>query len=341
MCAPARHEMLLRVQNLSVVAGNRSRIPRPLVTDVSFAVRPREILGIVGESGSGKSLTSRAIVRLLPSNVTITAGSIEFLGIDLASADDRTLRRIRGREIGTVFQDPMSSLNPVRTVGFQLTEAPIIHGVEKGRIGARWAANVLQGLGFPAPEQAVASYPFAFSGGMRQRVAIGIANSAGPKLIIADEPTTALDVSLQGRVLRLLLSLREENGTAIILVSHDIHVVRSVCERVVVMYGGRMLEIGPTRAILAAPASPYTHALLGSVAVLDTRRRGEELKSIGRGGAEAEPSRDRGCPFVGRCHRVVSRCAHEFPSATSVGCGTDAEVDGGHQVWCWNPEPTL
>jgi oligopeptide/dipeptide ABC transporter ATP-binding protein len=297
------------------------------VHDVSFSVAPGSVTALVGESGSGKSTACAAIIGLLADNLRITGGSILFENRDLARLSENSLRDVRGTRIGVVLQDSLASLNPVRSIGYQLGETRHIHGVEPREETRGWVRRALSQLGFTAPERAARSYPVELSGGMRQRVCIGIGFSAEPRLVIADEPTTALDTSLQGRVLRLLLRYRDELNTGVLLVSHDVAVVRAVADNVVVLYGGRMLESGPSGAVMTSPASPYTAALLRSVPTMDAATRGTALGTIPAG-----PIASSGCPFAPRCARALPKCHDTFPDVD--------EPTPGHRVWCWNPEET-
>jgi oligopeptide/dipeptide ABC transporter ATP-binding protein len=324
----AQGDALLRVERLRVHAEAGSGGGRDLIKDLSFEVRPSEVLAIVGESGSGKSTICLSILGLLGTNVAVPEGSIRLGDVDLANAPERTLRRVRGAKIGVVFQDPLASLDPVRSVGSQLIEARIIHGLSRRKEAKLWAQDMLRTLRFAEPKRAMRAYPGTFSGGMRQRICVGIAFSAQPQLVIADEPTTSLDVSLQGRVLRLILDHAADYGTSVILVSHDVSVVRSVSDRVMVMYGGRQLERGTTQRVLNRPASPYTRALLGAIPRIDPEQRGKPLATIGSSTGHVG---DNGCPFAGRCPKVLDRCRTEFPHERRVGGDPD------HAVWCWNP----
>lgn len=320
---------LLRVERLRVRADDDRRgAGRDLVNDVSFDVRRGEVLAIVGESGSGKSTICLSILGLLSRGAAVQEGTIRFRGLELANASERILRRVRGAKIGVVFQDPLASLDPVRSVGSQLIEARVVHGLSGRKDAKLWAQEMLSTLGLAEPKRAMRAYPGTFSGGMRQRVCVGIAFSAQPELVIADEPTTSLDVSLQGRVLRLMLDQAARYGTAIILVSHDVSVVRSVSHRVIVMYGGRQLERGTTKRVMNRPASPYTRALLSAIPRIDPEQRGKPLPTIASSTSQME---ERGCPFAGRCPNVLDRCRAEFPPELRVS------DDPNHAVWCWNP----
>jgi oligopeptide/dipeptide ABC transporter ATP-binding protein len=313
---------LLAIRDLEVGTTSGGR---PIVTGVSFDVRAAEVVAVVGESGSGKSTVCHAVVGLLAGNLAVRGGSIVFEGDELVGLPPRRQRALRGRRIGMVFQDPLASLNPVRKIGFQLAEARVIHGVERWRAARAWAAKTVEELGFKEVEPTLDAYPHTLSGGMRQRICVGIAFSAEPGLVIADEPTTALDVSLQGRLLRLLLRYAKRFQSAILLVSHDIGVVRAVADRVVVMYGGRVLESGPADQVLNRPRSPYTRALLSSLPNLRPESRGRELVTI-----EGELSQGAldGCPFAPRCPNALPTCGQTFPAATTVE---------DHSTWCWNP----
>ena len=314
---------LLEVAGLTI-APQRGR---PLVDDLSFSVAAGSVTALVGESGSGKSTACAAVVGLLAENLQVTGGAIRFDGADITRLSGHALRKLRGARIGVVLQDSMASLNPVRSIGYQLGETRRIHRMEPRDATRGWARRVLAQLGFTSPHRAARSFPVELSGGMRQRVCIGIGFSAEPQLVIADEPTTALDTSLQERILRLLLRYRDELGTGVLLVSHDVGVVRAVADHVVVLYGGRMLEAGPAGAVLTAPASPYTAALLRSVPAVDPATRGEPLPTIPTG-----PIAAAGCPFAPRCARALPKC-HDTPPEAE-------EPEPGHRVWCWNPEET-
>lgn len=320
---------LLTIRDLWIRAhGDRTAGDKWLVRGLSLSVRRGEVVAIVGESGSGKSTACLAIPRLLASNLRIERGSIEFDGVDLSGFNERQMRKIRGDRIGMIFQDPLAVLNPVRKVGKQLVEARRLHGHGDRRSAREWAVETLRSLGFGRPEHALQSYPHAFSGGMRQRLCVGIAFSAEPDLVIADEPTTSLDISLQGRLLRILLEKAAEHDTATLLVSHDVSVVKAVADRMVVMYGGRALEAGPTATVLSRPTSPYTTALMRSIPTMEPSTRGHRLPTIA--GDSFVVGSEAGCPFAARCDRALEQCTEEFPEVTKVD-------DSDHYVWCWNP----
>ena len=299
------------------------------VNAVSFEIGAGETLGIVGESGSGKSVTALAILGILPRAARVSGGRAHFGGQDLLTLSDRELRRIRGAEIAMVFQDPMTSLNPVLTIGRQLREAIETHlGLDRKAAEAR-AVELLDQVGIPSARSRIGDYPHQFSGGMRQRAMIAMALACEPKLLIADEPTTALDVTIQAQILDLLRTLVAERDTALILITHDLGVVAGMCERVHVMYAGMVMEEGPAESVFASPRHPYTLGLLQSVPRLDTPR-GRKLHPI-----EGAP-RDMlhplaACPFAPRCAYEVPDSRSEVPRLYEVG--------PGHRVACFNPVP--
>ena len=293
------------------------------VNGVSFSVAPGEVLGVVGESGSGKSVTMMSLMRLLPSPpAEITGGRVAYRGRDVGAMSAAELRALRGGEIGFVFQDPMTSLNPVFTVGFQLMEPLRAHlGLRKAAARAR-AAELLRLVGIPDAERRLDDYPHQFSGGMRQRVMIAIALSCDPKVLIADEPTTALDVTIQAQILELMRGLRARLGTGIVWITHDLGLVAEIADRVMVMYAGLTVEQGPAAAIFADPRHPYTRALLATrPGVAGPRAR--RLRTI-----EGQPPRlgapPSACPFAPRCAHVFERCRAENPPRLPVGPGHDA-----------------
>jgi peptide/nickel transport system permease protein len=313
----------LAVEGLSVAGPGG----RPILREVSLSVPRGAVVGIMGESGSGKSTICRAIVGLLPPGLRVTGGTLG-LGAWRVSFASPALAGLRGRHVGIVFQDALSSLNPLLRVGVQLGETRRVHGMEPRPATRRWVPRTLSRLGFPDPQAAARSHPHQLSGGMRQRVCTGIALAGEPRLVLADEPTTALDVSLQGRILALLADRCREQGASLVIVTHDVRVVRAVADQVVVLYGGRVLESGPAQAVLGRPRSPYTRALLDSVPALVPADRERELAFIPP--ARTAPPAD-GCPFAGRCAREVDRCRRAFP--------LPAPAPGASTVWCWNPEP--
>lgn len=288
------------------------------VDGVSFSVGRGEVVGIVGESGCGKSVTNLSVMGLLPKpQGLVAAGRVVFDGSDLLQCSEREMRQIRGRRISMIFQDPMTSLNPYLRVEEQLAEVAQLHLGLARRAAVSRSVELLERVGIPAAAERIRSYPHEFSGGMRQRVMIAMALLCDPELLIADEPTTALDVTIQAQILELLLDLRRERGMSIILITHDLGVVAGMCDRVIVMYAGRILEQAPTEALFRAPAHPYTKALLRSVPRLDARGH-ERLFSI-----EGLPPRlDRGsfgaCTFAPRCPQVLEACRKAEPELEAL-----------------------
>ena len=315
---------LLSVENLTVEFGPRAAGLRA-VDEVSFSIAAGASLGIVGESGSGKSMTSLSILRLLPEPPgRIAGGRIIFDGTDLLALPRDRMPEIRGRDIAMIFQEPMSSINPVMTIGAQIEEAIFLHQPMTRPERRARAIELLGLVGVPQPQERIDAYPHQFSGGMRQRVMIAMAVACNPRLLIADEPTTALDVTIQAQVLALIKDIRKRLGTTILLISHDLGVVADVCERVVVMYAGRVVEDGDVRAIFRRPAHPYTQALLQSIPRLEESHR--RLKTIA--GTVPPPGAQRtGCAFHSRCTVRLDRCARERPPHRRVG--------EGHGAACW------
>ncbi len=310
-------EPLLEVKGMSIVFDTR-RGPLTAIDDVSFDLAPGEVLGVVGESGAGKSLTGTAIIGLLESPGRIAGGEIRFEGQRIDNLPREQMRRIRGSRIGAIFQDPLTSLNPLFTVGQQLVETIQTH-LPMGRDEARRrAVELLSEVGIPAPERRIDQYPHQFSGGMRQRVVIALALSANPKLIVADEPTTALDVSIQAQILGLLKHLCREHGAAVILVTHDMGVIAETADRVAVMYSGRIAEIGPVEQVVKSPRHPYTRGLMDSIPVV-----GADLERL----AQIEGAMPRlsdippGCAFHPRCPKAMAECARTRPEPRVVGQG--------------------
>lgn len=290
----------------------------PAVDGVDFSVRAGEILGIVGESGCGKSVTSLSIMRLVSAPGKIVDGRIVFNGEDITHASEKRMRQIRGNEMAMIFQEPMTSLNPVLTIGQQLVEAIRIHRKTSKREAEAQAAEWLKLVGLPRPKDLLKSYPHQLSGGMRQRVMIAMAMVCGPKVLIADEPTTALDVTIQKQILNLMKKLNRETGTAIILITHDLGVVAEMCDRVIVMYAGKVVEEGPVKAIFKNPAHPYTKGLLASVP--DLRNRKKRLYSI-PGNVPKPGEITNGCPFHPRCEWAMDRCRGSVPEWAAPGAG--------------------
>jgi oligopeptide/dipeptide ABC transporter ATP-binding protein len=321
-------EPLLAVEDLHVRFWTR-RGTVHAVNGISFDIAPGETLGIVGESGCGKSVTSLAILGLLARNGRVESGKALFEGRDLIRQSDRALRRIRGREIAMIFQDPMSSLNPVLTIGRQIREAVQTHFDMDRKEAEATAAEALDRVGIPSAKARIRDYPHQFSGGMRQRAMIAMALACKPKLLIADEPTTALDVTIQAQILDLLRALVAEENAALILITHDLGVVAGMCERVNVMYGGMFMETGSAEQLFGAPRHPYTLGLLQSVPRLDAARRSRLHPIEG-----APPNMLRApsaCPFQPRCRFEVDLSRREVPQLV--------QTEPGHYVACFNPVP--
>jgi len=299
------------------------------VNGISFAIAPGETLGIVGESGCGKSVTSLALMGILPRAGKITSGTAMFGDRDLFRLSDRELRRIRGRDIAMIFQDTMTSLNPVLTIGRQIREALETHfDLSKAEANKR-VADLLDQVGIPSSEIRLKDYPHQFSGGMRQRAMIAMALACEPKVLIADEPTTALDVTIQAQILDLLRDLRERTGTAIMLITHDLGVVAEIAHRVIVMYAGRIVEEAPVGLLFADPQHPYTLGLLGSIPRLGSD--GDE-RLIAIEGVVPNPfALPPGCRFSPRCPLADARCKAEQPVLREIAPGRQ----GGHRAACW------
>ncbi len=311
---------LLTVENLTVEFPTRRGV-LTAIEDVTFEVEPGEILGVVGESGAGKSMTGAAIIGLLEPPGRIAGGAIHLEGDRIDNLGPAAMRRIRGRRIGAIFQDPLTSLNPVLTVGEQLVETIQTHLGLSGAAARVRAIEWLEKVGIPAPEKRIDTYPHQYSGGMRQRVVIALALCAEPRLIIADEPTTALDVSVQAQIIALLRRLCKETGASVILVTHDMGVIAETADRVAVMYAGRIVEIGPVAEVLARPRHPYTVGLMGSIPRLGPRP--EVLPQI-EGAMPRLSARPAGCAFGPRCPRRLALCATVRPELASRGPGAVA-----------------
>jgi peptide/nickel transport system ATP-binding protein len=301
------------------------------VRGVSYQLRRGEVLGIVGESGSGKSVTSLAVMGLLPGSARVS-GSVRLGDTELLGAGDAELSRVRGRRISMIFQDPMTSLNPVYTVGHQIAEAIQVHQDLRWRAALRQAEELLALVSIPNPDQRVRSYPHELSGGMRQRVVIAIAMANRPEVIIADEPTTALDVTVQAQILEALHTAKEQTGAAMVLITHDLGIIAGQADRVLVMYAGRIVEAGTVDEIFYAPRMPYTLGLLGSLPRLDVRT--ERLNPIS-GAPPSAVDLPPGCPFAPRCPLAEARCVAEEPplAPTSApeqlsACHFSARLDG-------------
>jgi len=322
---------LLEVDGLQTHFFTRDGIVRA-VDGVSFSVAPGETLAVVGESGCGKSVTSLSVLRLIASPPgRIVAGRVVFEGRDLLALSEDEMRAVRGNAISMIFQEPMTSLNPALTVGRQIAESLVLHrGLSQHDAMAK-AIAMLRKVRMPEPERRVRQYPHELSGGMRQRVMIAMALACGPKLLIADEPTTALDVTIQAQILELMRELGRETGAAIILITHDLGVVAEMAQRVVVMYAGRKVEEAPVEELFARPRHPYTRGLLGSMPHLGDSVRaggGKRLVEI-PGMVPSLKDEQPGCLFAPRCPNAIARCLQEVPPLTAHG--------PGHWAACWNP----
>ncbi|MFY9511317.1 MAG: ABC transporter ATP-binding protein [Rubrivivax sp.] len=306
---------LLEVRHLRVEFPTR-RGTLLALDDISFDIAPGEVLGVVGESGAGKSLTGAAIIGLLEPPGRIAGGEIVLEGQRIDNLPYEQMRAIRGRKIGAIFQDPLTSLNPLYTIGRQLTETIQTHLSVSAEEARARAIRLLQETGIPAAEQRIDQYPHQFSGGMRQRVVIALALAAEPKLIVADEPTTALDVSIQAQIISLLKRLCKEHGAAVMLVTHDMGVIAETCDRVAVLYAGRVAEIGPVADVIHRPQHPYTAGLMGSIPAMDEDR--ERLLQID-GAMPRLNAIPRGCAFNPRCPKVFERCRNERPELLQAG----------------------
>lgn len=322
-------DVILQVEDLHTYFFTRSGVVKA-VDGVNFYLRQGETLGIVGESGCGKTMTSLSLLRLVPQPAArIVKGKILLQGENLLDKSEKEMRQIRGRRISMILQDPQTSLNPVFSIGNQLIEAVKIHKKGRHRDLVQHAINALKQVRVAAPERRVEDYPHQMSGGMKQRVVGAIALSCEPHVIIADEPTTSLDVTIQAQYLRLLREIQEETGLSIIFITHDFGIVAKMCDRVMVMYAGRAVETGSVRDIFNHPTHPYTQALLNSVPKLEERT--SRLYSI-EGQPPALWNLPAGCRFAARCPYVEARCEHEYPPSFQV-----AE---GHTADCWRLEGT-
>jgi peptide/nickel transport system ATP-binding protein len=313
---------LLEVRNLRIEFPTR-RGTLLAVDDVSFSIAPGEVLGVVGESGAGKSLTGAAVIGLLEPPGRIALGEVKLAGLRIDNLPPDEMRKVRGREIGAIFQDPLTSLNPLYTVGRQLTETITTHLHMSQQQARARAIELLASTGIPAPERRIDHYPHQFSGGMRQRVVIALALAAEPKLVIADEPTTALDVSIQAQIIQLLKRLCREKRTAVMLITHDMGVIAETADRVAVMYAGRIAEIGPVAEVIHRPQHPYTAGLMGSIPSME--HENERLTQID-GSMPRLTEIPPGCAYHPRCDRAFARCSRERPDLMSAGTS---------QAACW------
>jgi peptide/nickel transport system ATP-binding protein len=319
---------LLEVRDLRVVFTRRGHPDSVAVDGVSFDVRAGQVVGLVGESGCGKSVPSMAIMRLLPSRGVRVTGSVKMDGVELLDLPESQMRARRGRDLSMVFQDPLSSLNPVIPVGLQVTEVLTRHRGLKKEAARTEAAELLDRVGIPDPRRRLDSYPHQLSGGMRQRAMIAIALACSPRLLIADEPTTALDVTIQAQILELLKDLVRETDAALVMITHDLGVVAGLCETVNVLYGGRIVERAQRHRLFGTPRHPYTAGLLGSIPRLDAGV-GEELNAIPGSVADNLPW-EHACAFAPRCPRALDVCTTTTP---------EAETSGGRLLRCHNPVP--
>ena len=320
---------LLEVQNLVVEFPSRRGTLRAL-DDISFSIAPGEILGVVGESGAGKSLTGASIIGLLEPPGRIASGQIRLEGQRIDHLPVAQMRHVRGRRIGAIFQDPLTSLNPLYTVGRQLVETIQAHLPVKAAEARERAVQLLKDTGIPAAEQRIDHYPHQFSGGMRQRVVIALALAAQPQLIVADEPTTALDVSIQAQIIQLLKNICQSRGAAVMLITHDMGVIAETCDRVAVMYAGRIAEIGPVHQVINHPRHPYTAGLMASIP--DMAQDRERLYQID-GAMPRLTALPSGCAFHPRCPRgFEQRCQTQRPDLMDAGAT---------QAACWWPEGTV
>jgi peptide/nickel transport system ATP-binding protein len=311
---------LLSVRDLRVEIATR-RGTLAAVDDVSFEIASGEVLGLVGESGAGKSITGAAIIGLLDAQLRIAGGHILFAGERIDNLGTHAMQTLRGRDIGMVFQDPLTSLNPLLTVGRQLVQTMKAHLDVSSDAARRRAVELLAEVGIPAPRERFDSYPHELSGGMRQRVVLALAFCCEPRLVIADEPTTALDVSVQAQVIELLKRMCRERGTAVLLITHDMGVIAETASRIAVMYAGRLVEIGPALATLRSPAHPYTRGLMASIPSM--QRVAGDLPQI-EGNMPRLNAIPSGCAFHPRCGVRLVRCGHDRPFLSSAGETTSA-----------------
>ena len=317
-------EKILEVKDLNVTFHARGQEIRA-VRGVSLEVCPGEILGIVGESGSGKSVTMKAVLGILPENASIKAESLKLSGTEMTKLSEEEYRKLRGTQMTMIFQDPMTALDPVMTVGKHMEEVLKRNGGLKSKEEIRKKSiEMLDKVGIPDPQSRLKQYPHEFSGGMRQRVLIAMALACNPKMLIADEPTTALDVTIQAQILDLLQELEEQYHTSIVLITHDMGVVATVCQRVAIMYGGLIMETGPSDEIFYDPKHPYTKALLRAIPSTELKE-GERLQAI-EGLPPSLVNPPAGCPFAERCEYASERCAQQLPEYY--------EFSGTHRAMC-------
>jgi peptide/nickel transport system ATP-binding protein len=327
-------DTLLSVENLRTYFYLRGGILKA-VDGVSFSLKPQETLAIVGESGCGKSMTALSLMRLIPDPPgKIVSGSVKLDGVDLLDLDERAMRSVRGKNISMIFQEPMTSLNPVMTIGQQIAEALLLHEHSSHQDAMRRAADILRLVRIPEADQRLREYPHQLSGGMRQRVMIAMALACNPKVLLADEPTTALDVTIQAQILDIILDLQKKLGTAVILITHDLGVVAETAQRVIVMYAGKKVEEASVEDLFARPQHPYTHGLMASIPRLElmrggsgeTKRRLQEIPGI----VPSLTNLPSGCTFAPRCPFADDRCRKEAPAYE--------EKRPAHWAACWHSE---
>ncbi len=319
-----KNEMLLDIEHLKLSFTTPAGEVKAL-NDVSVSLKQGDVLGIVGESGSGKSVTAFSLMKLTPSNGKVIGGKTVFNGHTITEMSEKEMRKIRGKEVSIIFQDPMTSLNPVYTIGNQMKEVILLHTNATKKEAQERAVELLKLVGINEPEKRLKQYPHELSGGMRQRVMIAIALACEPKLLIADEPTTALDVTIQAQILELMMELKDKLGMSIIMITHDLGVVANMCDKIAVMYAGRIVEYGETDEIFYNPKHEYTKGLLNSIPRLDAQSH-ERLVPI-----EGTPvdllNPPAGCPFAPRCQNCMKICVKEMPPRTTV--------KGEHYSACW------
>jgi oligopeptide/dipeptide ABC transporter ATP-binding protein len=325
--APAAAPNLLEVRDLTTTIKLRRGVIRP-VDGVSFTVKHGEIMGLVGESGSGKSMTALSIMRLLPPAAQVPTGTVRFNGVDLLRLNQSQMRELRGKEISMVFQEPMTALDPAFTIGSQLTETILAHEAVDHRAAHKRAVEMLDRVGIVKAASRLNDYPHQFSGGMRQRVMLAMALLLEPKLLLADEPTTALDVTIQAQILKLIARLQAEMDMSVILITHNLGVVAEIADRVAVMYAGEIDEAAPVRRMFENPLHPYTQGLLLSMP--DLKGRLKTLHVIG-GRVPELSALPKGCRFHPRCPNRIERCIESHPTLESV--------ESGHELRCYNPTP--
>ena len=313
---------LLEIKNLRTTFSTMQS-KADAIRGVDLQVKENEILGIVGESGSGKSVTMKSVMGLLPRSAKVTADVLTYKGEDLTEKTEKQLRKFRGREMAMIFQDPMTALNPLRTIGYHLTEVICRYRKVSKKEAEAIAIEMLRQVGIPSPEARMKQYPHEFSGGMRQRVMISMALCCEPSLLIADEPTTALDVTIQAQILDLLKQLKQDRGMSVVLISHDMGVMANMCDRIAVMYGGVLVEEGTVDEIFYQPKHPYTKDLLRSIPRPEITK-GSRLQAID-GAPPTLHNMPKGCPFATRCQYATEKCFEMMPETTVFSCTQNAK----------------